>query len=123
MFTKISFGKGEKIMCKELPDLIGSPKQIAWAEDIRQKMMEYGNSCIKFHEYNGRKKKPDRMKKAMETIYEIKEAKWFIENRYYGQSPRELKIDENSYEDRQENLYESNFKEALANYQKQMEGK
>ena len=56
-----------KNMCKELPELIGSPKQIAWAEDIRKKMIEYGNSCINFHESKGRKKMPERMKKAMET--------------------------------------------------------
>ena len=30
-----------KGMCKELPELVGSPKQIAWAEDIRKKMIEY----------------------------------------------------------------------------------
>lgn len=56
--------KEVKGMCKELPELVGSSKQIAWADDIRKKMIEYGNSCINFHESKGRKKMPERMKKS-----------------------------------------------------------
>ena len=110
-------------MCKELPELVGSPKQIAWAEDIRKKMIEYGNSCINFHEFKGRKKMPERMKKAMETIYKIKEAKWFIENRYCAYSPRELDVELNSDIDCENNICERKFKEALSDYEKKMEWK
>ena len=112
-----------KNMCKELPELVGSPKQIAWAEDIRKKMIEYGNSCINFHEFKGRKKMPARMKKAMETIYKIKEAKWFIENRYCAYSPRELDVELNSDIDCENNICERKFKEALSDYEKKMEWK
>ena len=112
-----------KGMCKELPELVGSPKQIAWAEDIRKKMIEYGNSCINFHESKGRKKMPERMKKAMETIYEIKEAKWFIENRYYAYSPRELDVELNSDIYCKNKICERKFKEALNDYKEKMEWK
>lgn len=115
--------KEVKGMCKELPELVGSSKQIAWADDIRKKMIEYGNSCINFHESKGRKEKPERMKKAMETIYEIKEAKWFIENRYCVYSPRELDVELNSDIDCKNNICERKFKEALSDYEKKMERK
>lgn len=61
--------------------------------------------------------------KAMETIYEIKEAKWFIENRYRAYSPRELDVELNSDIDCENNICERKFKEALNDYKEKMEVK
>lgn len=71
-------------MCEELPDLIGSPKQIAWAEDIRKKMIEYGNSLVEYHKSNSSTKRLERVKNTVSILFTITEASWFINNREYA---------------------------------------
>lgn len=75
-------------MCKELPELIGSPKQIAWAKDIRKKMIEYGNSLVEYHRVNSRVKRLERVKETVNILFTITEASWFINNREYAVEPR-----------------------------------
>lgn len=79
-------------MCKELPELlpklVGSPKQIAWAEDIRKKMVEYGNSLVEYHNFNSSTKRLERVKKTVDILFTITEASWFINHREYAIEPR-----------------------------------
>lgn len=77
-----------KDMCKELPELAGSPKQIAWAEDIRKKMVKYGNSLVEYHRVNSRVKRLERVKGTVNILFTITEASWFINNREYAVEPR-----------------------------------
>lgn len=72
-----------KTMEYELVELVGSPKQIAWAEDIRKKMVEYWTGVIKKYEVD-RPVRAEKRKKEMGILCNIKEAKWFIENRNYA---------------------------------------
>ena len=80
--------KEVKDMCKELPELVGSPKQIAWAEDIRKKMIEYGNSLVEYHRVNSRVKRLEKVKGTVNILFTITEASWFINNREYAVEPR-----------------------------------
>jgi len=80
--------KEVKGMCKELPELVGSPKQIAWAEDIRKKMIEYGNSLVEYHRVNSRVKRLERVKRTVNILFTITEASWFINHREYAIEPR-----------------------------------
>lgn len=77
-----------KDMCKKLPELAGSPKQIAWAEDIRKKMVKYGNSLVEYHRVNSRVKRLERVKGTVNILFTITEASWFINNREYAVEPR-----------------------------------
>lgn len=77
-----------KGMCKELPELVGSPKQIAWAEDIRKKMIEYANSLVEYHRANSRTKRLERVKKTVDILFTITEASWYINHREYAIEPR-----------------------------------
>lgn len=105
-----------KDMRKELPELIGSPKQIAWAEDIRKKMIEYGNSLVEYHKSNSSTKRLERVKNTVSILFTITEASWFINNREYAVKPRnpqakwvEILYDEGGW-------CEDNFYEALKYY-------
>ena len=75
-------------MCKELPELIGSPKQIAWADDIRKKMIEYGNSLVEYHKSNSSTKRLEKVKNTVGILSTITEASWFINHREYAIEPR-----------------------------------
>ena len=55
-----------------LKELKGSEKQIAWAEDIRRKIME-GLNTLSSKGFN--------INKYIEKVNEIEESKWFIDNR------------------------------------------
>lgn len=77
-----------KGMCKELPELVGSAKQIAWAKDIRRKMIEYGNSLVEYHMVNSRTKRLERVKKTIDILFTVTEASWFINHREYAIEPR-----------------------------------
>ena len=77
-----------KCMCKELPGLAGSAKQIAWAVDIRKRMVEYGNSLIEYHRVNSSAKRLERVKKTVNILFTITEASWFINHREYAIEPR-----------------------------------
>ncbi len=87
----------EELNNLDLPELTGSQKQIAWAEDIRRKALEevLHNLCWaeKFGTY-GRKKFTDNTYKAIEITKEkqikrIEEvvaqtsSKWWIDGRHY----------------------------------------
>ena len=87
MFIKKKKHQGE-IMCKELPELIGSPKQIAWADDIRKKMIEYGNSLVEYHKSNSSTKRLEKVKNTVGILSTITEASWFINHREYAIEPR-----------------------------------
>lgn len=103
-------------MCKELPELVGSSKQIAWAEDIRKKMIEYGNSLVEYHKSNSSTKRLERVKNTVSILFTVTEASWFINNREYAVKPRnpqakwvEILYDEGGW-------CEDNFYEALKYY-------
>lgn len=87
----------EELKNLDLPELTGSQKQIAWAEDIRRKALEevLHNLCWaeKFGTY-GRKKFTDNTYKAIDMVRErqirrIEEvvahtsSKWWIDGRHY----------------------------------------
>jgi hypothetical protein len=65
-----------------LPTLTGSPKQIAWAEDIRRGLL------AEAHELPvGKKQLPVYEKRAQQLVMSQSSAKWWIENR--GRDTRE----------------------------------
>jgi hypothetical protein len=87
----------EELKNLDLPELTGSQKQIAWAEDIRRKALEEAlhNLCWaeKFKTY-GRKKFTDNTYKAIEITRERQitrieavaaqtSSKWWIDGRYF----------------------------------------
>lgn len=77
------------ISISDMPKLTGSEKQIKWAESIRSKMVEEINLHIS-DSNEDRKKRGDpplsdnsKTMRASKKLYEIEEAKWFIDNRKF----------------------------------------
>lgn len=73
-----------KTMEQKLVELVGSPKQIAWAEDIRKNMISYLSALVRKYEAEDRPARAEKRAKDMEILSNIKEASWFIENRSYA---------------------------------------
>ena len=73
-----------KTMEQKLVELVGSPKQIAWAEDIRKNMISYLSALVRKYEAEDRPARAGKRAKDMEILSNIKEASWFIENRSYA---------------------------------------
>lgn len=105
-----------KGMCKELPELVGSAKQIAWAKDIRQKMIEYGNSLVEYYNFNNRSKRAARVKETVDILFTVTEASWFINNREYAVEPRKSDIAWYKILDLEGPRCEDNFYESLKYY-------
>lgn len=105
-----------KDMCKELPELVGSPKQIAWAEDIRQKMIDYGTSLVEYYNFNNRSKRAARVKETVNILFTITEASWFINNREYAMEPRKSDVAWYKILDLEVPRREDDFYESLKHY-------
>ncbi len=66
-----------------LPELEGSPKQVAWAKDIRQSVL-YGRSGVRYCEQQYADLAEEDKASCREAIASIKaqsSAKWWIDNR------------------------------------------
>ena len=66
----------EKAKEMELPELVGSEKQIAWANTIRIKVLEYARLFVGCEE-----NRTEEILRAVEHLYAIIDSNWFIDNR------------------------------------------
>jgi len=79
----------EKAKEMELPELIGSEKQVAWANTLRQQLIEnIQNKMVKIEERKGNKELANTIFDFILTTKTA--AKWFIDNRFDFSNVEEL---------------------------------
>jgi hypothetical protein len=106
-----------KTMEQKLVELVGSPKQIAWAEDIRKNMISYLSALVRKYESEDRPARAEKRAKDMEILSNIKEASWFIENRSYA--VYSTNYDSNDLSELMANRNEMNLYERIHKYAKE----
>lgn len=106
-----------KTMEQKLVELVGSPKQIAWAEDIRKNMISYLSALVRKYEAEDRPARAEKRAKDMEILSNIKEASWFIENRSYA--VYSTNYDSNDLSELMANRNEMNLYERIHKYVKE----
>lgn len=104
-------------MEQKLVELVGSPKQIAWAEDIRKNMISYLSALVRKYEAEDRPARAEKRAKDMEILSNIKEASWFIKNRSYA--VYSTNYDSNDLSELMANRNEMNLYERIHKYVKE----
>jgi hypothetical protein len=79
---KINKETAEKALEMELPELQGTPKQVAWANTLRHTLIEDAEKRIEKHQERGKLERVEKIRNQLHYVLSQKNnASWYIDNR------------------------------------------